>query len=239
MEVIITVFLAFACVIALFAVLMMVYEMINEIRNKRKQLQNAANEDPKSEAAAAVEEKACIQEPEAAVAGSPAEEVTEEKPAEESVANETADENAVSFSVSNVETLEEKYLALSPEYKKYYDEIVQYAFDQEGVKRIKNERYEEYKIRSTKLVRLTIRQGTVLAQFVLLNADFKNYIRENNVSVKPAPVVMKITSEESVQAAKNSIDIAIKAHKEQREYIRAQRNARRRKAKSEQSEQSE
>ena len=230
MEVMITVFLAFACVIALFAVSMMVYEMINEIRNKRKQLQNAANEEPKSEAASAVEEKACIQEPEAAVAGSPA---------EESVANETADENAVSFSVSNVETLEEKYLALSPEYKKYYDEIVQYAFDQEGVKRIKNERYEEYKIRSTKLVRLTIRQGTVLAQFVLLNADFKNYIRENNVSVKPAPVVMKITSEESVQAAKNSIDIAIKAHKEQREDIRAQRNARRRKAKSEQSEQSE
>ena len=76
-----------------------------------------------------------------------------------------------------------------------------------------------------------------MAQFVLLNADFKNYIRENNVSVKPAPVVMKITNEESVQAAKNSIDIAVKAHKEQLEYIRAQRNARRRKFKNEQSEQ--
>lgn len=219
MQVMITIFLVLACVISLFAVLMMAYEMINEIRNKRKQPKNAVKEEPKADAA------------EEEIAATVVEET------EESVSNETADENAVSFSVSNVETLEEKYLALSPEYKKYYDEIVQYAFDQEGVKRIKNERYEEYKIRSTKLVRLTIRQGTVLAQFVLLNADFKNYIRENNVSVKPAPVVMKITNEESVQAAKNSIDIAVKAHKEQLEYIRAQRNARRRKFKNEQSEQ--
>lgn len=229
MQVMITIFLVFACVISLFAVLMMAYGMINEIRNKRKQPKNAVKEEPKAEIAPAVEEKADAAEEEIAAT------VVEET--EESVSNETADENAVSFSVSNVETLEEKYLALSPEYKKYYDEIVQYAFDQEGVKRIKNERYEEYKIRSTKLVRLTIRQGTVLAQFVLLNADFKNYIRENNVSVKPAPVVMKITNEESVQAAKNSIDIAVKAHKEQLEYIRAQRNARRRKFKNEQSEQ--
>ena len=51
------------------------------------------------------------------------------------------------------------------------------------------------------------------------------------------PIKADITNEESVQAAKNSIDIAVKAHKEQLEYIRAQRNARRRKFKNEQSEQ--
>lgn len=118
--------------------------------------------------------------------------------------------NAISFSVANNLTLDEKYQTLAPEYKCYYDEIVQYAMMKDSVKCYKTTRYEEYKIRKTRLVRLQIKRGVVICEFILLNEDFKNYITENKVSVKQSPVVLRVLNPEAVQAAKNSIDIAVK-----------------------------
>ncbi|MFR6640977.1 MAG: hypothetical protein ACLUSP_06350 [Christensenellales bacterium] len=66
------------------------------------------------------------------------------------------DGNAVVFAAAKHETLDDKYAELTPELKKYYDEIVVYAASVEKSKRIKNARYEEYKVGSNRIVRLTI-----------------------------------------------------------------------------------
>lgn len=118
-------------------------------------------------------------------------------------------EDSVSFAVATkTATLEEKYLDLTPQYKSYYDQIVQYAMRKDGAKRIKNANYEEYKLFHARLVRLQVKGGVVVCQFILVNSDFQSYIYDNKVKVKQSPIVLKVTDDETLQAAKNSIDIA-------------------------------
>lgn len=127
---------------------------------------------------------------------------TQEEPAEDSA-------DSVSFAVATkTATLEEKYLDLTPQYKSYYDQIVQYAMRKDGAKRIKNANYEEYKLYHARLVRLQVKGGVVVCQFILVNSDFQSYIYDNKVKVKQSPIVLKVTDDETLQAAKNSIDIA-------------------------------
>ena len=140
--------------------------------------------------------------------------IEEPEVAEEPV---VVDENAISFSLGEKETLEQKYLALTQEYKEYYDEIAKHAMMKEGSKRFKTEKYGEYKIGKNRLVRLTIKKGIVNCEFILYNSDFKNYINDKKVSVKQAPTTVKVTDHSIVQVAKDSIDIAIQAFEEEKE----------------------
>ena len=127
---------------------------------------------------------------------------------------------AVRFSPKTAPTLEEKYLALSPRARGYYDEIVKYAVAIEGAKRVKNTRYEEYKVGITRLVRLLIKREIVVCEFILPNADFKNYLNENKVNVQHAATSMKITDDTALQAAKDSVDIVVLAMAQEKEYKR-------------------
>ena len=125
---------------------------------------------------------------------------------------------AVRFSPKTAPTLEEKYLALSPRARGYYDEIVKYAVAVEGAKRVKNTRYEEYKVGITRLVRLLIKREIVVCEFILPNADFKNYLNENKVNVQHAATAMKITDDTALQAAKDSVDIVVTAMAQEKEF---------------------
>ena len=142
----------------------------------------------------------------------PAEEPTEEAEGEEE------DEGAVSFVASKSETLEEKYLALSADEKRYYDEILFHAAGKENARRFRNVRYEDVKIGQTRLVRMRIKRGVITCEFTLYNTNFKNYINENKLSVKQAPTVLKITDEAAVRAAIDSIDIVVNNIAEEKEY---------------------
>ena len=148
------------------------------------------------------------------------------------VAEVVEDNDTVRFAPQQSQTLEEKYLALSAKERGYYDEIALYAAKKEEVKKFKNARYEEYKIGKTRLVRLLIKRGAVVCEFMLHNADFKNYISENKVSVKHAATVMKIEDAEAVQAAKDSVDIVIQAIAEEKEYKKELARERRRQARA-------
>ena len=148
----------------------------------------------------------------AAPAEEPAEEPTEEAEGEEE------DEGAVSFVASKSETLEEKYLALSADEKRYYDEILFHAAGKENARRFRNVRYEDVKIGQTRLVRMRIKRGVITCEFTLYNTNFKNYINENKLSVKQAPTVLKITDEAAVRAAIDSIDIVVNNIAEEKEY---------------------
>ena len=130
------------------------------------------------------------------------------------------DENGdrISFSAGNQQTLDEKYLELSAQAKSWYDELVKTANLVENSKRIKNARYEEYKVGNSKIIRLSIKRGIILAEFVLHNSDFKNFVNQNKISVKQSTTIIKIVDELSFEASKNSISIVLEQIAEEKEY---------------------
>ena len=234
MGTLISVFMVFACLMCLFAVLVIVREILLDGRASRAKAVKTetvyVEKEPVAETVAeekvvaeVVEEEPVVEEP-----------VVEEVAAAEEipVAEVVEDDDTVRFAPKQSQTLEEKYLALSATERGYYDEIALYAAKKEEAKKYKNARYEEYKIGKTRLVRLLIKRGTVICEFMLQNADFKNYISENKVSVKHSATVMKIEDAEAVQAAKDSVDIVIQAIAEEKEYKKELARERRRQARA-------
>lgn len=146
---------------------------------------------------------------------------------EEVAPTAVSDDSAVVFSTAT-QTLEEKYLELTPEYKGYYDEIVKCAMAVEGSKRIKNVNYEEYKVGMSRLVRLKIKRGIVVCELVISNLTFKTYVNDNKVAMKQAPASIKVIDEAACAAVKDSIGIAVKAIEEERAYRKEQAKIRRR-----------
>ncbi len=190
-----------------------------------KAMLEAQKEAPVVVAAPVVEEPAVVEEP-----------VVEEAPVVEEVAQTVEEEVVeeekpdVAFNTTAKDTLEEKYLALSAEQKGYYDEIALYAANKEDAKRFKNLRYEEFKIGKSRLVRMLIKRGQIVCEFIMYNSDFKNYVNENKVAVKQAATVIKITDEAAVQAAKDSMDIVVNTINEEKEYKKQQAKERRKAA---------
>ena len=191
METVILVFMAFVSVMTLLIVLVVIKDI----------LQNALKKHKKVEQSPILDKEPTKQE----------ESVQEESVQEEVVESVKVDDNAITFSKGQSETHLDKYLALSSEEKGYYDEIVRYVQQVEGAKRNLNERYEDYKVGITRLVRLRIKRGVIMAELILPNSDFKNYVSDNKLDVKLAPTVIKVVSLESVKVVKDSLDIVVKA----------------------------
>ena len=254
MELLFMVFMVIVSVMALFAVMVVFRDIIQEVMNARREREKtdrsilahaeriiaeaeARKNEEKAEAAApapvVIEVAPAPVEPapveivvenvkEEPVPETPVAEEVVEEPAPvaivEEVAEEEDDEGKISFSASQRQTLEEKYLALSSEAKGWYDEIIKYAANVEGSKRFKNVRYEEYKVGKNRLVRVLIKRGVIQCEFLLHNSDFKNYISENKISVKQAATTMLVEDAATVAAVKSCIDIAVAAIAEEREY---------------------
>ena len=217
MEVVFMIFMTFVSVVALFAVMVVIRDVVKE-SYITKRINNAAERE--REAAmreailAAMRAEACaapvkqVQAPEIMPVAdeAPAEEApAKEEPAKEAVVAEVVaepvaeviaeaeeapeasddaeetEEGTVSFSASTSQTLEEKYLELSSEQKGFYNDIIKYAAGKEASRRYYNQRYEEYKIGSKRIVRLRIKRGVVYCEFLLTNSDFRNYISENKI----------------------------------------------------------
>ncbi len=211
------------------------------IGNRRKQAeQSSKQEDAKAEAKLSKEEIETIAQ---AIKGEaekePAKEEVEVKPEpvveETVVATQDQDEEVVEeqqdgvwVTVKAPQTNEEKYAELDEQSKAWYDEIGEYATSKEGVKQIKAKNHEDYKVGINRIVRLTIKRGVVLSEFLLIDQNFSRYINDNKVAVKTAPTVIKIESEEAVIAAKNSIDIAMQAVEEEKLYKKEKAKEKRR-----------
>lgn len=128
-------------------------------------------------------------------------------------------EMAVTFAAGDKgQTLEDKYIALDEDMKKRYDEINSYAAAVEGAKRFKNLRYEEFKVGSLRVVRMLIKRGVIVCEFMMQNSNFKSYVAENKISVKQSATVIKVTDDTAVQTIKDTIDIVVKAIAEEREF---------------------
>ena len=235
MEILFMVFMVVVSIMAMFAVMVVFRDIVKEILLARRERENnkAAAQQPAAQVEAPV--AAVVEEPVAPVVQPPVveepvaveEPVVEEAVAEEAEAAEVVVEEAaaeedpegiISFAAGQRQTLEEKYLELSSEARGWYDEIIKYAAVVEGSKRFKNARYEEYKVGKNRLVRLLIKRGIIHCEFILHNSEFKNYINENKISVKQAATTMRVESAAGVDAVKNSIDIAVDAIAEEKEY---------------------
>ena len=245
MEILFMVFMVVVSIMALFAVMVVFRDVAGEVMQARREREKtdrsiiqhaerliaefeakekAAKEEVKIVPAAVVEVKeeepapVVVEEPAMVVVEVPVVEEAKEEVKEESQEDETDPENKISFSLGQQQTLEEKYLALSSEKRGWYDEIMKYASMVEGSKRFKNARYEEYKVGKNRIVRMLIKRGVINCEFILHNSDFKNYVNEKKISVKQSATTMLVETQETVAAAKNSIDIVVAALAEEKEY---------------------
>ena len=259
MEMLFMAFMVIVTAMALFAIMVVFRDVVNEVIHGRRQREKetrdiveraeriVAQAQLQMEQAAACAAIAAEPEPEpvAEIAEPAVEEAPVEEPvaveeaeeapvevAEEPVAEPQDDEGTVKFSAGQQQSLDEKYLALSSQAKGWYDEIIKYASAVEGSKRFKNARYEEYKVGKNRLVRLLIKRGIIHCEFILQNSDFKNYVSENKISVRQAATVMRVENAETVDAVKNSIDIAVAAIAEEREYKKQQAREKRKAARA-------
>lgn len=223
MYALIIIFIIMALAIGLFSTALVAREVITEEKERRKRkTAPAAAEEPAKGAVPTV----TVAAPEAPVVEE-AESTPEAEAETVELPEMQANEGAVTFSAGS-QTLDEKYLELSPEHKGYYDEIVRFAMAVENSKRFKNSAYEEYKVGKNRLVRIKIRRGMIVCELVIPNLTFKNYISDNKVSVKQAPAIIKVVDEASLSAVKDSIGIAVKAIEEEKAYKKEQARLRRR-----------
>lgn len=154
-------------------------------------------------------------------------------PVEDAAATDmiVVDGDSVVFSATK-ETLAQKYDALSDEMKGYYDEIVNAAKAVEGNRCFKNDRYEEYKVGKNSIVRLLIKRGIIVCEFVIANSDLRNYMVDNKLKVKQAPTTLKVMDQATLEAAKQTMAIAVKQLEEERQYKKEQARAKRKAAKN-------
>lgn len=156
-----------------------------------------------------------------------AEEVTEADEATEAEVNG----DSVTFSAAK-ETLSQKYDALPDELKDYYGQIVATASAVEGNRCFKNDRYEEYKVGKNRIVRLLIKRGVIVCEFVIANNDLRNYMSDNKLKLKQAPTTLKVFDEATLAAAKATMEIAVKAIEDEKAYKKEQTRAKRKAAKA-------
>lgn len=244
MEILFMVFMSIVSVVALFAVLIVLRDIVTELVASRREVNKTkrdiveyaekiiadaeakAKEEAKQPSPVVIAEPIPAPAPEIVVVEAPAPAPVVEQPVEEetapeveAVAEDPQDaEGTISFSTGNQKTIDEKYLELPSEQRGWYDEIIKYASAVEGSKRFKNARYEEYKVGKNRLVRLLIKRGIINCEFILHNSDFKNYVNENKILVKQSATTMLVETEATVEAVKNSIDIVIAAIAEEKEY---------------------
>lgn len=144
------------------------------------------------------------------------------------VAQSSAPADGAVVFAANKPTHQAKYQALSDEQRGWYDEIVNYVSQIEGIKSISNDRYEEYKLSSRRVVRMTIRRGVIVCEYMLGNPGVSKYMAENKVKIKQSPTVLKVTSANEVGAAKDTIDIAVSDITEMRRQAKEAERERRR-----------
>lgn len=125
-------------------------------------------------------------------------------------------------------THQQKYLALSTEARKYYDEIIKYVEGIDGNKCYKNEKYEEYKIGNKQLVKIKIKNETIICELLIPSIATKDDADDNKKGVRQSATVVKVTDEPSLNAAKHYIDIVVTEIKKEREEKEEKNKLRRR-----------
>ncbi len=196
-QVAIIVFILFLCIVCLFAVMIVLHNVIAS---------NNKNEPEK------VKEPEPIEEP--VLENNPVNVIVEENVEKE---EEKSDDSSVVFT-SYILTMPERYATLSLEYKRYFDDIVRYVLSKENVKEFKHNYSYVYKNASNRIMRLMIKRGEIICELSFIDREIKNYVAESDVPIKTSATSVKVTEAAAVGVVKDGIDLVCSQITAYREY---------------------
>ncbi len=250
LQAVVVVFMLFLCALCLFAVIVIVRDIIYENAKTRREREKQENPTTPAEpiqvvvqpaptvimpapVAPAPVEPTPVEETAPVAVAEPVEEV-EEEVAVTQVEAEEIDPDAVTFSRVSL-TMEEKYAALSKEHKRFFDDIVRHALAKEGVKESKRTGFYDYKIGAYRVIRMTIKRSEIVCEFNFIDKDFAEYASGTDVKMKRSATSVRVLEVSAVGVAKDGIDLVcnqIAEDKERKkELAREKRREKRRQAK--------
>ena len=122
------------------------------------------------------------------------------------------------------ETFIDKYAALTAEARTRYDSIVAYILANPDCKKVEASNAVTFKCKTDKIVRVMIKRGVVVLNFLLANTDLNRFVREEGIkAIKINPVVIKLETDSDLVLAKQTADITIENIREEQQY-RNERN---------------
>ena len=220
LQAVVVVFMLFLCALCLFAVIVIVRDIIYENAKTRREREMAKEPATPAEPIQVVVQPAptvimpapapapVVEQPAPVVAEAPVEEI-EEMPEEVAVTKaepEEIDPDAVTFSRVTL-TMEEKYAALSKEHKRFFDDIVRHALTKEGVKEFKRPGFYDYKIGAYRVIRMTIKRSEIVCEFNFIDKDFAEYANSSDVKMKRSATSVRVLEISAVGVAKDGIDL--------------------------------
>lgn len=232
LQAVVIVFMLFLCSLCLFAVIVIVRDIIQESgKIKRARYRAEFRARLKAVKMADLIEKTSAKPEEEVKQPAPVEDVVITDPIPEPVVvtpevveaevsedvEVPEDENAVVFSRQTL-TLEERYATLSTEFKRYFDDIIRHAMAKDGVREIKTANYNDYKIGSYKVLRITIKRSDIVCEFQFLDRDFLNYANASSVKMKQSSTSIRVSEPSAVGAVKDGIDLVCTQIAEDKEY---------------------
>ena len=122
----------------------------------------------------------------------------------------------------------EAYAALSPDEKRYVDDILAYAQKFEGAKLVTNDNAACVYYGKKQLVRILLRRGKIVARMQVQNNALAGYADENSLSLREKPVDVRVENAASVGYIKGILDINYATFKEEREIKEAKKKEERR-----------
>ncbi|MBR6687191.1 MAG: hypothetical protein IKL77_00375 [Clostridia bacterium] len=252
LQAMIVVFMLFLCALCLFAVVVIARDIIYENARRRERIEaqskpNAVTNEHAPVEAAEKPQPAPQPEPQPAPQPAPVEAPVETKaeakveevavtaePLEAPVEADLADEdpNSVAFS-RNTLTMEERYMTLSTEFKRYFDDIVNHTLQKPGVKETKKTSAYDYKIGYQRVIKISIRRSEIVCEFNFIDKDFDQYANASDVKIKRAATVVRVSEPSAVGVVKDGIDLVctqIEELKEQKKELAKEKRRQRRQA---------
>ncbi len=156
-------------------------------------------------------------------------EVVEATATDETAATEDESEDSAEVAfVSEKKNLEDKYAELSDVQKGYFDKIKEYACSKEDARAIEAKGHITVKYGKERLVRITIRRDAVEAVFLLIDANFKKYMKEQDAPIKEKPTVIRIENDAYLQLALETVDLKYNSLMEEKQQRLEEQKAKKR-----------
>lgn len=150
------------------------------------------------------------------------------QPAAAETAATTVQEGEVVLRRNTAVPYPEAYAALSPDEKRYVDDILAYAQKFDGAKLVTNEHAACVYYGKKQLVRILLRRGKIVARMQVQNNALAGYADENSLSLREKPVDVRVENASSVGYIKGILDINYATFKEERDIKEAKKKEERR-----------
>lgn len=224
METWIIIYIIFAILICVFAMVYVakefVYDAIERRRERRREraAENAEDSADKTFSADyAIVPKGMMLVPVDYAIKSEVSATQTDAPKNELPAPET-DENALVISRAETKTLDEAYAELSREQKKYFDGLLAYALSKENAAKYPAKTEISVRANRKPLIRICVRKGITVAAFRLEN-DLMKQFRKNGAETKITvrDTRINIVDTAAYETAKGLIDVAVENNKREKE----------------------